>query len=97
MLLLSRGGSNLERSSGLTVTSTKVGILKYPELAKYLEIEAAKGLMESESKTKKSFFIKVDSLHERNTPLVTITSGGDTSTPRQTFKRAMHAKSTLIR
>ena len=91
---MARGGSNLERNSGLTVTSTKVGILKYPELAKYLE--TAKGLMESESRTKKSFVIKVDSFHDRNTPLVTITSGGDTSTPRQTFKRTIHAKSTLI-
>ena len=80
--MLARGGSNLENNSGLALTSTKVGILKYPELAKYLEAEAAKGLTESESRTKKSFFIKVDSLHDRNTPLVTITSGGDTSTPR---------------
>ena len=55
--MLSRGGSNLERNSRLTVTSTKVGILKYPELAKFLEAEATKGLIESESRTKKSFFI----------------------------------------
>ena len=55
-------------------------MLKYPELARYLESEASKELAEPELKAKRSFIIKVDSLDNRNTPLVTITSAGD-STP----------------